>query len=562
MDNEFKDLIPEFVEEARPLAEGLLESLLTFDQLADIEPVPEECMQQVKNALHTLKGNSGMLGQEAIQTLTHAMEDCCGRLSDHPEERDAAIVDLLVDAGEKVLELIETCSTDPVPSEETEELLQAFQQWLGSAESSPAGVASVTKERAEVAGIRGEHRSNDVIRIDFKKLDKLLDLVGEAIISQSTVDEICSRLVVRDPLQREELDRAVQSLVRTLQGLQERLVGARLLPISTVFQRFSRSVRSLARESERAVRLVIEGGDTTIDKSMIDRLGEPLLHLVRNAVAHGIETPEERAKAGKPEKATITLKAEHRSGRVLVSVTDDGRGLDIEKIRARAIDAGWDAASMSATELEQLIYQPGFSTSSNVSTLSGRGVGLDVVASATHDIGGALTVESRAGEGTAFLLNLPLTMAVSKAQFVEIDEELYALPLSNVVETMRLQWDAVHFVERRAMVPWRGEYVPLIDGGRLLETGNDSGRRRYCVVLTTGDRHCGLLVDRTYGQREIVVKGLDLTLKNHELLSGVTLLGDGRIVFILDAASLARGEYIEQAAPQLARGFHDAAATA
>ena len=561
MDNDFKDLIPEFVEEARPLAEGLLESLLAFEQLADLEPVPEESMQQVTNALHTLKGNSGMMRQEAIQTLTHAMEDCCGRLSDHPGERDAAIVNLLIDAGEKVLEMIETCLTDPVLPEETADLLQAFQQWMESSESSPASVASVTKERAE-EGARRENRSDDVIRIDFKKLDKLLDLVGEAIISQSTVDEICSRLAVRDPLQRKELDRAVQSLVRTLQGLQESLVGARLLPVSTVFQRFSRSVRSLARESERAVRLVIEGGDTTIDKSMIDRLGEPLLHLVRNAVAHGIESPEERAKAGKPEKATITLKAEHRSGRVLVSVTDDGRGLDLEKIRARAIDAGWDAASMSATELEQLIYQPGFSTASHVSTLSGRGVGLDVVASALHGIGGDLTVESQAGEGTAFLLNLPLTMAVSKAQFVEIDEELYALPLSNVVETMRLQWDAVHFVERSAMIAWRGGYVPLIDGGRLLETGNDSGRRRYCVVLTTGDRHCGFLVDRMHGQREIVVKGLDRTLKNHELLSGVTLLGDGRIVFILDAASFARGEYIEQAAPQLARGFHDTAATA
>jgi two-component system chemotaxis sensor kinase CheA len=290
------------------------------------------------------------------------------------------------------------------------------------------------------------------------------------------------------------------------------------------------------------VKLVTVGSDTTIDKAIIDKLGEPLLHLVRNSVAHGIESPKEREKAGKPVEATIELRAEQLSDRVVISVSDDGRGLNEEKIAARGRSLGIDISRMDGNELYPLIFQPGFSTADGVSTLSGRGVGLDVVASTIETIGGSISVSSDPGVGVTFRLDLPLTLAVVKALFVDIQNEVYALPLSYVEESFRINEAEIHLVNGKPTLPWRGRLIQLVDGGDLLGAPG-SGSQEFCVVISVGVERRGLRVGGLRGHRDVVVKGLESTMVQQDLLSGVTILGDGRVVFILDATRITGGSF-------------------
>jgi two-component system chemotaxis sensor kinase CheA len=285
----------------------------------------------------------------------------------------------------------------------------------------------------------------------------------------------------------------------------------------------------------------VAGGDTRLDKTVIDRLGEPLVHLVTNAVIHGIEPIAERRRAGKPEEARITLAAKQHANRVVLAVSDDGRGLDPDRIllKARRLGLAPATETPSLDEIYALAFLPGLTTREQVSELAGRGVGLDVVAKSVRALGGTIQVTSEPARGTSFVLHLPLTVAVLPSLLVSVNRERYALPLSDVAETVQISPEAIHEVARRGMMLWRDMVIPVSDAGQLLGLGGQPRERRYCVILRTSARNRGLLVDRLLGHQEVVVKTLDPVVAGSSGVAAATILGDGRVACILDTMKLA-----------------------
>jgi len=383
-----------------------------------------------------------------------------------------------------------------------------------------------------------------VVRVDFRRLDTLLEVLGEGLIQHSSLVELYRRLLRRVGACAElsELDLSVVSLEKTLKRLESTLMETRLLPVSTVLGRFPRMVRDIAREEGKKVRVVITGGETSLDKAVLDRLGEPLLHLMNNAVAHGIERPDDRVRAGKSPEGLLRLEAASVSGRIVIRVSDDGRGLDEMAIRSKAEALGLDGKTTDPAELYSLIFVSGLSTAERVSTLAGRGVGLDVVAGAIHALGGTIDVASEAGRGTVFILSLPVTLAIVRSLIIEVDRERYALPLTHVAETVQTEPEMIREINRQGVTQWRGDLIHVADAGAVLGTtlGNGSPRRFY-VVMAAGAKRRGLLVDRLVGHQDIVVKALDPSLGRPDVVSGTTILGDGRVACILDVVRILDG---------------------
>ncbi|MDP6623828.1 MAG: chemotaxis protein CheA [Alphaproteobacteria bacterium] len=329
-----------------------------------------------------------------------------------------------------------------------------------------------------------------------------------------------------------------------MRELQADVMAIRMQPVQSVFARIPRLVREVSRELGKSVTLVIEGEATEIDKTVIEKLADPLTHLIRNAIDHGIEPPDERRALDKPETATIHLMAAHRSGRITVEIIDDGRGIDHDKVLQKATAQGLVAvgASPANDEVLDLIFAPGFSTAQEVTNVSGRGVGLDVVRRTIQEIGGRVVVESEAGRGTRFLLSLPLTLAVMDGMVVRVGSEQYVLPLGCIIESVRPDEDGISMIaEREMLVPFREDYVPLMPLYRLFGiAGAVEDPRRGLVVFVETDTGAvvGLIVDELVGQRQVVIKSLDENFRAIDGISAATILGDGQVALILEVNSL------------------------
>lgn len=547
----FAALLAEFVAECLPLVEDVAERAVALERGWKEEQDTEELARPLKGTLHTIKGNSAMMGLLGIQTLAHRLEDLWGALLAEPESR-AAGAPLLVRGTGLLADLVRSTAAAPPPDDAAAPILEEIEAFLAAEDGSrePAREERRAPDRrttdrrhTRAVGEMGADGVVTTIRVESKRLDALLETFGEVMIAQAGVRDALrqrSRKHGGDPVL---LERVMLSLDRTLKRLEHDLMETRLLPISTVFTRFTRLVRDLAHGEGKQVRLEVAGGETRLDKTVIDRLGEPLVHLLTNAVIHGIEKPEERQRRGKPAEAVITLRAVQRSDRVILTVTDDGRGLDPEAIlrKARALGQAPLAEDPGLAEIFALAFLPGLSTADTVSHLSGRGVGLDVVASSIRALSGNVAVGSEPGRGTTFSLRLPLTVAVLRSLLVEVDGERYALPLADVAETVRMRPGMMHQVARQGVMTWRGDVIPVLDGGPLLG-GAATGERAYCVVLrSSGTRHRGLLVDSLLGHQEVVVKALDPALGRPPAVAAATILGDGRVACILDTGRLADG---------------------
>ncbi len=541
-DHAFAELMHEYIAECLPLAEGVAEALLAVERQWRAGDRDAGDLGALKGRLHTLKGNSAMMGLRPMQMVAHALEDLCARLLADPSARGEEAAALLVEGGGLLADLIRgALESDGAAAADT-----YVAHVRSSAPAQPA-------EAPAPAPLRLERRRTDrragtdaggTIRVDFRQLDTLLEIFGEAMIEQSGLPDVHRRLraILGHCDELAELDRVIGTVGATMKRLEGALMQTRLLPISTVFGRYARMVRDVARDERKLIRLVTEGGDTLLDKTILDRLGEPLVHLLTNAVVHGVEPEAERRRVGKPAEATLTLRAATVADRAVVVVADDGRGLDTARILAKGQAQGLDLRSESADDVHQLIFVQGFSTAERVTELAGRGVGLDAAAAAIHALGGSIEVKSAPGEGTAFVLSLPLTLAIVRSLIVEVDCERFAVPLSHVAETSRVEPGAVHEIGGRGVLMWRGSTVGVADGGALLGTAQRPGARAYCVVLFAGARRRALLVDRLVGHQDVVVKGLDPALGRPQLVSGTTILGDGRVACILDAAGVVARE--------------------
>ena len=378
------------------------------------------------------------------------------------------------------------------------------------------------------------------IRIDLIKLDKLIDTVGELVIAQAM---LAQRLQNENVQSSEELT-LLESLTR---DIQESAMSIRAQPIGSVFSRVPRILRELASSTGKHVNLQVFGETTELDKTVIERLGEPLTHLIRNAVDHGIETPEERLAKGKSPEGVLTLSAEHRSGRILIKIADDGAGINRARVFAKAVEKGIISpdAQLSKEEIDNLIFAPGFSTAQVITNVSGRGVGMDVVRSNVKDLGGRITIESEEGKGTTFVLTLPLTLAISDGMIVKVGDQTLVVPLTHVVESLRPDpKDVQGLGANRRMLNVRGRFIPVVSvaaqvGASGAVTSPSEGV--LIVVDTESAGQAALLVDNIWDQRQFVIKSLDTHYRSVEGVAGATILGDGRVALILNVDTLVQG---------------------
>ena len=374
------------------------------------------------------------------------------------------------------------------------------------------------------------------IRVDLDKLDRLVNLVGELVITQAM---LAQRLSCNDMGGVPELT----DLDHLTRELQESTMAIRAQPMKTVFSRVPRIIRELEGETGKRVRLEIEGEMTEVDKTVVERIGEPLTHLIRNAVDHGLETTEERAVAGKPSEGVVRLSAAHQSGRIVITVADDGRGIDRTRVRAKAIERGIIApdAALSDEEIDNLIFAPGFSTASTVSNISGRGVGMDVVRKNVQALGGRIGIHSKLGQGSSFSLSLPLTLAVVDGMIVTVGDQTYVIPLSHIVESLRPSDRAVTAIgPDGAVLDVRGSYVPIYPVGEQLgiNQGERDPGKAVLIVVEGAQGQAALLVDTIQDQRQVVVKSLEANYQAIDGLAGATILGDGRVALIIDVDAL------------------------
>ncbi len=392
------------------------------------------------------------------------------------------------------------------------------------------------------------------VKVSVEKLDQLLNNVGELVIANSgfyKLYEEMRRLNIEKGIINEFKNR-MEQMSRIAKDLQSGIMKTRMVPIGQVFSRFNRLVRDLAKEFDKKVILEIKGEETELDKKVIDVIGEPLMHLIRNAVDHGIESVEERRQQKKPEIATITLNAYQGGNQIFVEVSDDGRGLDLKKIKAKIIERGLATpemiANMDKEEIYNFIFTPGFSTSEVVTDISGRGVGMNVVQETVNELNGSVAIESEPGMGTRFILSFPLTLAIIPAIMVRVQRELYAIPLSDVIETIKILPDEITTIEGHEVINLRGEILSLIRLNNFvgIESGLETNERMPVVVVGYGNRKIGIVVDLLEGKQEIVIKSLEQNYRTVPGLAGASILGDGSICLILDISSMINKVIMQQ----------------
>jgi len=384
------------------------------------------------------------------------------------------------------------------------------------------------------------------IRVDVKRLDHLMNLIGELVLAKNRLikinDDVEERYEGEEFL--EELNQVVSIVSLVTTDLQIAVMKTRMLPVGKVFNKFPRMIRDLTRELHKKIELEISGEDTELDKSIVEEIGDPLVHIIRNSCDHGVEDPETRIAAGKEETGTIKLKAYNEGNQIVIQIDDDGKGLDVEMLKDKCLDKGLitekEADQMSDKEAFALIFRPGFSTAAQVTNVSGRGVGMDVVKTNIEKLNGIIDIDSELGIGTSIKLKIPLTLAIIQALLVGVQEEAYAIPLASVMETVRISTDEIYTVEGRSVMRLRDEVLSLVHIGDIFEVERiiDGGEHAYVVVLGLGAQKLGLIVDTLVGQEEIVIKSLGEYLKGIEGIAGATIRGDGGVTLIVDVVAL------------------------
>ncbi|MGH7736522.1 MAG: chemotaxis protein CheA [Candidatus Tyrphobacter sp.] len=549
----------EFVTYFRDEAEDLLHRIdvevLHLEDSARSGSAGPESVNALFRALHTIKGNASMLGFTEIASLAHGLESLCGDLRDGRLTISSQVVDVLLGGRDLLGRLVAGIGSGAEPPPALAEFMERMRTTADSApvpadaESFEADVermlaAGPQLRRAAPANV-GPRRPT--IRVDIERLDHLLNLVGELVVNRTRVSEIAALLARNEETEAgKTLLESVALLARTSGEIQEALMKVRMVPIGRVFERFPRMVRDVAKARGKDVRLDVRGAQTELDKTIVDEIGEPLMHLLRNCVDHGIETAQAREAAGKPRHGTISLDAYHAGNQIVIEISDDGCGIDTDRVRQRALEAGLIAhdGRLGEEELLELIFAPGFSTAREVSEISGRGVGMDVVRKTVTHLKGAFSVSTERGRGTTFVIKLPLTLAIISALLVRVGEELYAIPLDAVLESQRIERTEIRTIGGGEVIVLRDEVVPLIRVAEFfgLDIARDPNRAMTVIVDVQG-RRVGLVVDAFEGEQEIVIKPLSDVIGRIAGISGATILGSGAIGLIIDVHALVAAAY-------------------
>lgn len=525
---EYTELLKDYLDDAN-------EHLNTFDgALLSLEKTGfnREIILRTLGSLHTLKGNSGMMGFESLKAYIHQIEGVIKKVND--QEIDLTrVIDGLFDSANILRTALQGIGNDKAFRPDLTEKILSLKKLL---DGSGNGSEQQDIELSSYLGAK-----TDTIKVDFKKLDELLDLVGELVIFKTRLNQIEMQIreAVNNKSLTQELNDGLELMGKTVSGLQEGIMKARMLPASHVFNKFPRMVRDLSKLQEKNIKLVFEGEDTELDKTVIDELEKPLLHIIRNAIDHGIEPPKERIMKGKDPQGMITLSAAQESNYVIIKIKDNGRGINYENIREKAIEKGLikteDAFDIDS--ILPLIFSPGFTTKQEATDISGRGIGLDVVNKNISKLNGQVIVDSILEKGTTFTIKLPLSLAIIPALMAETGGEVYAIPMSTVDESIKVREDDIHVINNREVIRFREKVIPVIRLNDFFGLDSRKKKRFYLVILGRADKRLAIAVDRLRGQQEIVIKPLDDTFGKSYGIAGASILGDGRIVLIIDVLS-------------------------
>ena len=537
---------------------GTIESVVLQLESA---PADVKLLNDVFRPFHTVKGNAGALGVTSVQELAHCVESLldlarAGRHAMGPDEFDIVLraVDLLTGMMQELPDRVATGapSSMTAPRDALMEAVDALIAGGSSAtvaaeaepEAEPMAIAESASGAAAPGGMgmatRRASEATSTIKVDTGKLDNLIDMVGELVIAQSILAEDPALARSAD----ERLGRRLAQLKRITSDLQRSAMSMRMVPIRQVFQKMARLVRDLSKQSGKHIELVLQGEETELDRKVVEDINDPLMHMVRNSVDHGIESRERRAAAGKPAQATLRLSASHEGGNVVIEIADDGAGLDTDRILAKAVANGLvgAGAQLAPADVHQLIFQPGFSTAEKVTEISGRGVGMDVVRRNIDALRGRIDIHTARGVGTTFSIRLPLTLAIVDGIIVAVGHERFVIPAFAVRESLRPKAEQVHSVYGQpCMVQVRDRLIPSLHLGDLFGVAGAQHdiTSATVVVLEDNGRPTALIVDELIGKQEVVIKSLGRTFEGVRGVAGGAILGDGRVGLILDAGGLA-----------------------
>jgi two-component system chemotaxis sensor kinase CheA len=575
-------LLKDFITESLEYIDEIEVNILNLEQ----DPENKEYINAIFRPFHSIKGVAGFLNLDEIRTLAHTLENLLDKARNGELEVTSAVIDVVLDGADTLkamithlknlmegrqlpppsldiaglkerIKQVESGVEPPPQRKRVGEILvdegiitqEALQEGLQTAQEDPGkkiGEALISKGVVTPKQVAGALRKQTeqatdatMIRVDMRKLDDMIDMVGELVITQTIIEQDVQRHLASD----RNLHRDLSQLSRISSSLQRASTGLRMIPIKQTFQRMSRLVRDLAKGAGKSVAIETVGEDTEIDRNMVDEIYNPLVHLVRNAVDHGIDTPEERIRSGKPDKGLIELKAYHRGGNIVIEISDDGRGLNKTKILQKAIKNGVAAENDNLTDYEiyRLILLPGLSTAEKITDISGRGVGMDVVKQAVEKLRGKIDITSIPGKGTTFITSFPLTMAIIDGMIVRVGKERYILPTTAIRQALRpVRKDYTHIIGKGEMITVMGRLLPLI---RLAELFGVTAKYQepwdaITVVVEGEGRSKCIMVDEILGKAEVVIKSLGEGMKNTKGISGGAILGDGQIGLIIDPEGL------------------------
>ncbi len=535
------DIAADFLIEAGEILERLGEQLVQLEQAADDKGL----LNAVFRGFHTIKGGAGFLGLTPMVELCHALEDAF----DKAREGKILLDDDAFDYAQRCLDTLTgqmaALGAGQALESADPDLIATITAWASGQASSgprktvtPKPAAQAVAETSPKPATRSGGDTEQTVRVDTKRLDAIVNLTGELVLARNRLK------VLRDKLKDEDLHRAVTALDHATARLQGSVMRTRMQPVSRVFQRFPKMARDVARQLNKQVELTLEGAETELDRNLVEALADPLVHLVRNAIDHGIERPATRQAAGKNPIGQVLLSARQEGDTVAIEIRDDGSGMDPEKLRAKAIEKGLlspeAAARLSTDECFHLIFMPGFSTKVEVTNISGRGVGMDVVQSTIRELSGQIQIHSEPGHGSRFIIRVPLTLAILPTLLVRVDVTAYALPLGRVVEVLPMPQRKPDYVDGHPVLDLRSSTLPLIWLRTWLRMNPNLGGGEVIVVLQSGEFRYGLVVDQVRGREEVVIKALPKRVRGIPGYAGATLIGDGSLALILDVDGLKR----------------------
>jgi two-component system chemotaxis sensor kinase CheA len=582
---EDQELLEGFLTETTELLEKMDDDLVALEKMPD----DAELMNSIFRSIHTVKGASSFLGFELLVKITHKTEDVLNRLRKDELKVTPEIMDVILDAVDHVKLLVNDIRNGEIVDRDLEEIINSLLPYISgnlkeaavlteqpleaipnASEQSAAPsdqhpetvetcvvaedpspvtqqVPSIRPVAQKPTAARNEDLSdNTTVRIDVKRLDDLMNQVGEMVLERNRTLQMNIDYQTRENMTNfgEEFSKLAKRIDFVTSELQMQVLKIRMIPVEKVFKKFPRIVRNLSRDLGKEVNLEIIGEETELDRSVVDEIGDPLIHLIRNALDHGLELPEDRVAAGKPRTGNVVLAANHEGNQIIISIKDDGRGIDPEKLARKAIDKGLvtedQVAAMSQKEILDLIFLPGFSTKEKATDLSGRGVGMDVVRTNIRKLNGLIEIKSEVGKGSEIILKLPLTLAIIQSLLVEVESEVYSVPLAAVLETLKVETSSFHQIGGQEVMKLRDSVLPLIRMQRVFGVAEkeETSQQSYIVVIGVAEKRMGLIVSRLLGQQEVAIKSLGKYLAKAPGIAGSTILGDGRVALIIDPAGI------------------------